>query len=421
MENPQIPLNFKYPLARAHALVEKSRISQAIEEVVGKRLTNIEAKLDDGSYAGIDVDAKLKKERDDAVSKAKDAKAALDELIADSQKNNTGSERDREELEKKENELREALENLEECKQNIDQEKRASEESWSSVEKLVTLTEQQSRKGPNNMDFSEIDDIVQTMKDGEQKTMAEFIVGRLRATQKLKERIKNVEKWKTGGADQANNLKEIEDLRAEIEVLHAKITTAAEARERERKAAEEKKKAAKAKTKAAAEAKKKAAAEKKAAADAAADAADATSANKEFATYAEFQEANKSLAALNSLLGQFELGGGNETSKKGKLLQGLSATNPSLKLPNPGGGRRTRSKYHPRIIRNTAAYRKYIALKSKYNLDGIDAAELFLAILDQQGLVYDDGPGRRGETLIKPDLAKEYSSAFDLSSMFIWM
>ena len=45
MENPQIPLNLEFPLARAHAYVEKSRIRQAIEDVIGNRLLNIENKL----------------------------------------------------------------------------------------------------------------------------------------------------------------------------------------------------------------------------------------------------------------------------------------------------------------------------------------------------------------------------------------
>ena len=45
MENPQLPLNLVFPLARAHAHVEKTRIRQAIEDVLGERLTGIEDKL----------------------------------------------------------------------------------------------------------------------------------------------------------------------------------------------------------------------------------------------------------------------------------------------------------------------------------------------------------------------------------------
>ena len=45
MENPQLPLNLVFPLARAHAHVEKSRIRQAIEDVLGDRLASIENKL----------------------------------------------------------------------------------------------------------------------------------------------------------------------------------------------------------------------------------------------------------------------------------------------------------------------------------------------------------------------------------------
>lgn len=439
MENPQIPLNFKYPLVRAHALVEKSRISQAIEEVVGKRLTVIEDKLDDGSYTGSGVDAKLKKERDEAVRKAEDAKAALDKLIADSQKNNTGSKRDHKELEKKKNELEEALENLEECKQfRVD------------LYKMAKLAEAQLKNEPENMDYSEINEIVQRMSDGVKKEVAKTIVDGVREMQSLKLRLRDA-RANAGGADGADQANLIKELEAKIELLQVKIAQTANTggtdgadqakriKELEGKlnlmearvdAATKVEKAAKAAAKAAAKnkatnnAKKKAAAAQKRA-----DADAATAAQRKAAaaaaihakTFHDYMDAQKAPAALNNLLDQFDLGIGNPPAKKKALANALNKAVPSLSLPNLNDNNLLVT-YHPRQIRNTSAFTEYIRLKSKFNVDGIDAAELFLSILDQKGLQYDNrADGSPGEVLIEPGLAKEYSSGFDLSSMFIWM
>ena len=121
MQTPQLPFNLQFPLARAHQIVEKTRIRQAMEDVFGQRMDDIEKNIKNGGSGVPTVYKKMMEGRTRQLLVS--TQTLLDKLNRLSSNNDGGTES--EELKKTKKQLADNIAELAKYKKEKDRREQA--------------------------------------------------------------------------------------------------------------------------------------------------------------------------------------------------------------------------------------------------------------------------------------------------------
>lgn len=210
-----------YPIARAHAYVEKSRIKQAMEEVFGEQMDRIEEEVKKGEGGGDRGGWKRQKRAIRRLTKERDAALKLAQTRLDHLTDlQEGGGVSTVELTQAKKDLEKALEQLSECEGREITSAETLEKSQATVVAMQNLAKEVTRGAP---DRTEIGKLIRELTEAGERTFAEKIDELFSAITGCKTRIKEFE---DGSVSDTDGQAKIAGLRDKIQTLKLEAETA---------------------------------------------------------------------------------------------------------------------------------------------------------------------------------------------------